>query len=61
MNEVYIDIRSDDELQEIFTSDFVSVEELRNKLVDLFYQINREEDNFDAYMDQCLEEELKNE
>ena len=59
MNEVFIDIRSDDELQEIFTSDFVSVEELRNKLVDYFNQINREEDNFDAYMDQCLEEELR--
>lgn len=59
MNEVFIDIRNDDELQEIFTSDFVSVEELRNKLVDLFNQINREEDNFDAYMDQCLEEELR--
>lgn len=59
MNEIFIDIRTDDELQDIFTSDFVSIEELRNKLVDLFYQINREEDNFDAYMDQCLEEELR--
>lgn len=60
MNEVYIDIRTDDELQDIFTNkDFVSVEELRNKLVDLFNQINREEDNYDAYMDQCLEEELR--
>jgi hypothetical protein len=59
MNEVFIDIRSDDELQEIFTSDFVSIEELRNKLVDLFYQVNREEDNFDSYMDQCLEEEYR--
>lgn len=59
MNEVYIDIRTDDELQEIFTSDFVSVEELRNKLVDYFNQINREEDNYDAYMDQCLEEEYR--
>ena len=59
MNEVFIDIRSDDELQEIFTSDFVSVEELRNKLVDYFNQINREEDNYDAYKDQCLEEEYR--
>ena len=56
MNEVFIDIRSDDELQEIFTSDFVSIEELRNKLVDLFYQINREEDNYDNWMDQELME-----
>lgn len=56
MNEVFIDIRSDDELQEIFTSDFVSVEELRNKLVDLFYQVNREEDNYDSWMDQELME-----
>lgn len=59
MNEVFIDIRSDDELQEIFTSDFVSTEELRNKLVDLFNQVNREDDGYDAYMDQCLEEELR--
>ena len=58
MNEVFIDIRTDDELQEIFTSDFVSVEELRNKLVDLFNQTLIEEDNYDAYMDQCFEEEL---
>jgi hypothetical protein len=56
MNEVFIDIRSDDELQEIFTSDFVSIEELRNKLVDLFYQINKEEDNYDNWMDQELME-----
>lgn len=56
MNEVFIDIRSDDELQEIFTSDFVSIEELRNKLVDLFNQINREEDNYDSWMDQELME-----
>jgi hypothetical protein len=58
MNEVYIDIRTDDELQEIFTSDFVSVEELRNKLIDFYYQINKEEDNYDSWMDQELMEEL---
>jgi hypothetical protein len=60
MNEVYIDLRCDDELQEIFTNkDFISVEELRNKLVDLFNQLNSEEDNYDEYKDQCLEEELR--
>ncbi len=60
MNEVYIDIRTDDELQDIFTNkDFVSVEDLRNKLVDYFNQTKSEEDNYDAYMDQCLEEELR--
>lgn len=59
MNEVYIDIRTDDELQDIFTSDFVSVEDLRNKLVDLFNQLNSEDDGYDEYMDQCLEEELR--
>jgi hypothetical protein len=58
MNEVYIDIRTDDELQEIFASDFVSVEELRNKLIDFYYQINKEEDNYDSWMDQELMEEL---
>ena len=63
MNEVFIDIRSDDDLQEIFTSDFVSVEELRNKLVDYYERIRESEDvdwnEYDAYMDQCLEEELR--
>ena len=60
MNEVYIDIRKDDELQDIFTNkDFISVEDLRNKLVDYFNQMKSEEDNYDAYMDQCLEEELR--
>lgn len=61
MNEVFIDIRSDDELQEIFTSDFVSVEDLRNKLVDYYERIRESEDvdwnEYDSYMDQCLEEE----
>lgn len=57
MNEVYIDIRTDDELQDIFTSDFVSVEELRNKLVDLFNQLNSEDDGYDEYMDRKLMEE----
>lgn len=60
MNEVYIDVRTDDELQEIFRNkDFISVEDLRNKLVDLFNQIKSEDDEYDAYMDQCLEEELR--
>ena len=60
MNEVLIDIRCDDELQEIFTNkDFISVEDLRNKLVDLFNQIKSEDDGYDAYMDHCLEEELR--
>lgn len=59
MNEVYIDIRTDDELQDIFTSDFVSVEELRNKLVDLFNQLNSEDDGYDEYMDHKLMEELR--
>ena len=63
MNEVFIDIRQDDDLQEIFTSDFVSVEELRNKLVDYYERIRESEDvdwnEYDAYMDQCLEEELR--
>ena len=63
MNEVFIDIRSDDDLQEIFTSDFVSVEELRNKLVDYYERIRESEDvdwnEYDSYMDQCLEEELR--
>lgn len=59
MNEVYIDIRTDDELQDIFTSDFVSVEELRNKLVDLFNQLNSEDDGYDSYMDHKLMEELR--
>lgn len=56
MNEVFIDIRNDDELQEIFTSDSVSVEELRNKLIDFYYQLNKEEDNYDNWMDQELME-----
>lgn len=53
MNEVYIDIRADDELQELFKQDFVSVEELRNKLVDLFNQINcdNEDNDFEEYME----------
>ena len=60
MNEVYIDLRCDDELQEIFTNkDFISVEELRNKLVDLFNQLNSEDDGYDSYMDHKLEEELR--
>ena len=63
MNEVFIDIRQDDDLQEIFTSDFVSVEELRNKLVDYYERIRESEDvdwnEYDSYMDQCLEEELR--
>ena len=59
MNEIFIDIRTDDELQEIFTSDLVSVEELRNKVIELFNQLNSEEDNYDEYKDQCLEEELR--
>jgi len=63
MNEVFIDIRSDDDLQEIFTSDFVSVEELRNKLVDYYERIRESEDvdwnEYDSYMDQCLEEEYR--
>ena len=60
MNEVYIDLRCDDELQEIFTNkDFISVEELRNKLVDLFNQLRIEDDGYDSYMDQCLEEEYR--
>ena len=59
MNEVLIDIRSDDELQDIFTSDLVSVEELRNKVIELFNQLNSEDDGYDSYMDQCLEEELR--
>lgn len=58
MNEVLIDIRCDDELQEIFTSDLVSVEELRNKVIELFNQLRSEDDGYDEYMDQCLEEEL---
>lgn len=57
MNEVLIDIRCDDELQDIFTSDLVSVEELRNKVIELFKQLNSEEDNFDEYMDHKLMEE----
>lgn len=62
MNEVYIDVRTDDELQDIFSNkDFISVEDLRNKLVDYFNQIKSEDDGYDAYMDQCLEEELRNE
>lgn len=60
MNEVYIDLRCDDELQEIFTNkDFISVEELRNKLVDLFNQLRSEDDGYDEYMDRRLEEELR--
>lgn len=59
MNEVYIDIRTDDELQDIFTSDFVSIEELRNKLVDLFNQLKTEDDGYDSYMDHKLMEELR--
>lgn len=59
MNEVLIDIRCDDELQDIFTSDLVSVEELRNKVIELFNQLNSEEDNYDSYMDHKLEEELR--
>lgn len=60
MNEVLIDIRCDDELQDIFTNkDFISVEELRNKLVDLFNQLNSEDDGYDEYMDRKLMEELR--
>lgn len=60
MNEVYIDLRCDDELQEIFTNkDFISVEDLRNKLVDLFNQLRSEDDGYDEYMDRRLEEELR--
>ena len=59
MNEVLIDIRCDDELQEIFTSDLVSVEELRNKLIDFYNQLNSEDDGYDSYMDHKLEEELR--
>lgn len=60
MNEVYIDLRCDDELQEIFTNkDFISVEELRNKLVDLFNQLRIEDDGYDEYMDRKLMEELR--
>lgn len=59
MNEVLIDIRCDDELQEIFTSDLVSVEELRNKVIELFNQLNSEDDGYDEYMDRRLEEELR--
>lgn len=59
MNEVLIDIRCDDELQDIFTSDLVSVEELRNKLIDFYNQLNSEDDGYDEYKDQCLEEDLR--
>ena len=59
MNEVLIDIRCDDELQDIFTSDLVSVEELRNKVIELFNQLNSEDDGYDSYMDHKLEEELR--
>ena len=58
MNEVLIDIRCDDELQDIFTSDLVSVEELRNKLIDFYNQLNSEDDGYDSYMDHKLEEEF---
>lgn len=59
MNEVLIDIRCDDELQEIFTNkDFISVEELRNKLVDLFNQLRSEDDGYDEYMDRKLMEDV---
>ena len=57
MNEVYIDIKNDEELGEVFKNkDLVSVDDLRNKIIVLFNEINREEDNYDAYMNQCLEE-----
>ncbi len=60
MNEVYIDLRCDDELQDIFTNkDFISVEDLRNKLVDLFNQLRIENDGYNEYMDRKLEEELR--
>lgn len=59
MNEVLIDIRCDDELQEIFTSDLVSVEELRNKVIELFNQLRNEDDGYDEYMDRKLMEELR--
>lgn len=59
MNEIFIDIRTDDELQDIFTSDFVSVEELRNKLIDFYNQLNSEDDGYDEYMDHKLMEELR--
>lgn len=58
MNEIFIDIRTDDELQDIFTSDLVSVEELRNKVIELFNQLNNEDDGYDSYMDHKLEEEF---
>lgn len=56
MNEVLINIRCDDELQEIFTSDLVSVEELRNKLVELFNQM-KVDSEYDPH-DMWLEEDL---
>ena len=53
MNEVYIDIRNDDELQEIFINkDTISVEDLRKKLVDIFNQTrtDNEDNEYDEYM-----------
>lgn len=54
MNEIYIDLRCDDELEEIFPNkDLITVEELRNKLVELFNQmkVDSEYDPHDMWLE----------
>lgn len=58
MDGIYLDIRNDEELQEIFKQeDFISIDKIRDELIKLYNDLKREysqEDNEDLYEDYKL-------